>query len=107
MEQNDKQDLEISKLRDEFHQVAGTHITWTIFWSVVLLIVGIFSGILGFVIREKAVAHTEIEMRITNLEKGDGTYNTRISILEERYNNIVNGIAELKVLIKEHDKGVK
>ena len=103
MEQNDKQDLEIAKLRDEFHQVAGTHITWTVFWSVVLLIVGIFSGILGFVIREKSAAHLQIETRISSLEKGDGTYNTRISILEERYNNIVNGILELKILIKEHD----
>lgn len=90
---------EFIQIRDdhkEMVEASRTHVSWTIFWGVVILLCGIFGGIMK----------TNYD-RIIALEKSNNETNVASARIETQLSQIQKDLVEIKVSLKEHDKEKK
>ena len=98
MEYNDKQDKELIDLRNEFHSVASTHVTFGLFTWVLGVIITIGMVSISF-LYARSVTNSD---KIDSLEAEQNKINIVSAKIQEQLATIQATLLEIKVDLKTH-----
>jgi hypothetical protein len=80
----------------ELKKKADSHLTWVTFWSIVLLLVGIATGVINNIVKEKDNAHAALNTRVTALEAQSSESRVAYATIQTQLAQIQMDLAELK-----------
>lgn len=89
--------IRIQREHEDLALQARSHVTWTVFWSVIILLVGIATTVFGTIVAEKNGVHKDLEAKIAELSKDNNETRVAYARIETSLAQIQKDLADLKL----------